>query len=201
MRRARRACSALAWDLTETAPVAWLRAREWNQGISGPTVVPGRYTVVLHARLRQAQGETVEQPLDVSPDPRAAWTQAQYVARYQFVKALDDELSEIDVALNRLDRLALRQAQGDLVRDAARVRSMFTSGVVNSEDDLLMPDRLRERLTILAGVLALSQGPPLPPHVREAAAIRAQFDNAMAAYRAFLAAHNLPPDSKQEACR
>ena len=196
----------VSWDLTETAPVAWLRARDWNQGSSGPTVLPGHYTVVLHT-LRQAQGDSrpvrgatvVKQPLDVRADPRAAWTQAQYLARYQFVKALDDELSEIDVALNRLDRLALR-AQDDTGRDAARVRSMFTSGVVNSEDDLLMPDGLRERLTILAGVVALSQGPPLPPHQREATAIHAQFENAMAAYRVFLAAHNLPPDSKQEAC-
>ncbi len=196
----------VSWDLTETAPVAWLRARDWNQGSSGPTVLPGHYTVVLHT-LRQAQGDSrpvrgatvVKQPLDVRADPRAAWTQAQYLARYQFIKALDDELSEIDVALNRLDRLALR-AQDDTGRDAARVRSMFTSGVVNSEDDLLMPDGLRERLTILAGVVALSQGPPLPPHQREATAIHAQFENAMAAYRVFLAAHNLPPDSKQEAC-
>jgi hypothetical protein len=72
---------------------------------------------------------------------------------------------------------------------------------MNSEDDLLVPDRLRERLTILQGVVALSQGPPLPPHEREAAAIHAQFDGAMAAYRAFLAAHNLPPDRKQEVCK
>ncbi len=78
--------------------------------------------------------------------------------------------------------------------------SMFTSGVVNSEDDLLMPDRLRERLTILQGAVALSQGPPLRPHEREAAAIHAQFEHAMAAYRAFLASHHLPPDNKQEAC-
>ncbi len=49
-----------------------------------------------------------------------------------------------------------------------------------------MPDRLRERLTILQGAIALSQGPPLPPHVREAAAIRGQFETAMAAYHAFL---------------
>jgi hypothetical protein len=76
----------------------------------------------------------------------------------------------------------------------------FTSGIVNSEDDQLMPDRLRERLTILQGGVALSQGPPSPAQLREAAAIRAQFDVAMADYRAFLIAHHLPPDRKQEVC-
>ena len=78
---------------------------------------------------------------------------------------------------------------------------MFTSGVVNSEDDQLMPDRLRERLTILQGAIALSQGPPLPPHYREAAAIHAQFESAMSAYRAFLSAHHLPPDADTGECR
>lgn len=176
-----------AWDLTETAPVPWLHARRWNRGGDGPTVVPGRYTVLL-----QAGATKIEEPLEVRPDPRAAWTQAQYVARYQFVKALDDELSAIDVALNRMDALPYRDNS---------VYSMFTSGVVNSEDDLLMPDRLRERLTILQGAVALSQGPPLRPHVREAAAIHAQFEHAMTAYRAFLASHHLPPDNPQEVCQ
>jgi len=91
------------------------------------------------------------------------------------------------VALNRIDD--------------ARLRRLFTSGVVNSEDDQLMPDRLRERLTILQGAIALSQGPPLPPHYREAAAIHAQFETAMAAYRTFLAAHHLSPEGPTEECR
>lgn len=181
-----------SWDLTEEPPVPWLRAREWNRGGSGPTVVPGRYTVRLHARDKVA-----DQPLDVRPDPRAHWTQSDYVARYQFVKSLDDELSAIDVALNRLDALSpFDNAQGDTT-----VRKLFTSGVVNSEDDQLMPDRLRERLTILQGVIALSQGPPLPPHYREAAAIRAQFETAMSKYREFLAKHHLPADQKTSECR
>jgi len=192
-----------SWDLSETAPVDWLAARDWNRGSDGPTVVPGRYTAVLRLRSstpRSAQDDTasphdtgVRQAFDVLPDPRAAWTQAQYVARYEFVKELDDELSAIDVALNRLDRLATMPG-------AATVRALFTSGVVNSEDDLLKPDRLRERLTILQGAVALSQGPPLPPHLREAAAVRAQYDAAMAAYDAFLRSRHLPPDTKQEVC-
>lgn len=174
-----------AWDLTEEAPVPWLRARDWNRGGSGPTVVPGRYTIRLHAGAT-----TTAQSLDVRPDPRAHWTQSEYVARYNFVKSLDDELSAIDVALNRLDAIG-----------AKTMRALFTSGVVNSEDDQLMPDRLRERLTILQGVIALSQGPPLPPHYREAAAIRAQSETALAAYHAFLTKYHLPEDLQSEVCR
>jgi hypothetical protein len=137
----------------------------------------------------------LDEPLDVDPDPRASWTQAQYVARHNFLKELDDELSQIDVALNRIDALPAVEHT-----DARPVYAMLTSGVVNSEDQLWRADRLRERLTTLQGTVALSQGPPLPPHEREAAGIRAQFDTAMATYRAFLEAHHLPPDTLQEVC-
>jgi photosystem II stability/assembly factor-like uncharacterized protein len=185
-----------AWDLRESPPVEWLKAREWNRGGDGPTVVPGHYTVRLHAA-----GGIADQPLEILPDPRATWTQAQYVERYTFVKSLDDELSAIDVALNRLDGLLSGPSTPALRASAQDDKGTLTSGVINSEDDQLTPDRLRERLTILQGAIALSQGPPLPPHYREAAAIRAQFENSMASYRALLAAHNLPPDAKTEGCR
>jgi len=175
-----------SWDLTETPPVAWLRARAWNRGGPGATVLPGRYTVALHAGTATAQRQ-----LDVEADPRASWTSAEYLQRYRFVTELNRELSQIDAALNRLDSLR---------DEGRRLEATFTSGVVNSEDDQLMPDRLRERLTILQGVVALSQGPPTPAQLREAAAIRAQFDAAMSAYNAFLAAHHLPTDDKPEGC-
>jgi hypothetical protein len=179
--------SRISWDLTETPPLPWLRARAWNQDSDGPTVVPGSFTVALHAGTR-----TREERLDVLPDPRAHWTQAEYLARYRFVNRLDGWLSQIDAALNRLDS---SEAPGD-----RRVYSGFTSGVVNSEDDQLMPDALRERLTTLQGVIALSQGPPTPTQEQEATAIGAQYDTAMGAYRAYLAARHMRADAKRNDC-
>jgi hypothetical protein len=196
-----------SWDLTETPPVQWLRAREWNRGSAGATVIPGTYLVRLHAG-----NAILERRLDVRPDPRASWETFQYIARYRFLSELNGELSQIDTALNRLDSMSAvppfpstkpvpSRAEG--LRAAwLRVtqRRQFTSGVVNAEDDQLMPDRLRERLTILQGGVALSQGPPTPAQLREAAAIKVQFDAAMAAYTAFLTAHHLPPDPKPQGC-
>lgn len=171
----------VAWDLAAQPPEQWHRTGRWNRGpSSGPAVVPGTYTVELRA------GNAVDaQRLDVRPDPRASWTQADYAARYAFLSGLDDELSAIDDALNRLD--AMRASASPSARISIdRTYARFTSGVVNPEDNLLAPDGLRERLTNLQGDVALSQGPPLPPHLREAAAIRSQYDTAMAAYAAFL---------------
>ncbi len=171
---ATQACSVLPGISRRPRRLRGFGARTWNRGGPGATVLPGRYTVALHAG-----NATFEQPLEVRPDPRAAWSPEEYLERYRFVTELNDELSQIDTALNRLDSLSrgrpstsltnARSAQDDtLRRDAQGVYSTFTSGVVNSEDDLLMPDRLRERLTILQGVIALSQGPPTPAQLREA---------------------------------
>ena len=188
-----------SWDLTDEPPVPWRSARDWNQGGPGAAIVPGAYTIVLHAGPHRS-----EQTVEVRPDPRAHWTQADYIERYHFVQSLNDELSSIDTALNRLVILsgapARRAVEAWHHPDIAKIRSLFTSGVVNSEDDQLMPDRLRERLTTLQGVIALSQGPPTPAQEREATAIRAQYDSAMTAYRAFLTAHHLPPDRPVNAC-
>jgi photosystem II stability/assembly factor-like uncharacterized protein len=166
-----------SWDLLEDPVVAWNAARDWNKSWTAPMVVPGTYTLVLHA-----DGVSASQKVEVKADPRAHWTQEQYVTRHDFIASLDDELSQIDAALNRLD--ALRPTAGGTRRRAIEdVYRQFTSGVVNSEDDQWMPDRVRERITILLGDVNLSQGPPLPPHLAEAAEIHTEFERAMNAYR------------------
>lgn len=166
------------WSLTAAPPVAWKRARAWNAGPEdGPPVVPGTYAI--HVRIGASD---LESSVSVLPDPRAAWTAQDYAARYAFLKGLDDELSAIDAALNRLDA-ARPHAQPAQRRAIDSVYRELTSGVVNSEDDQWMPDRLRERLTILQGVVALSQAPPLPPHEREAAAIHLEFVRVMSDYQ------------------
>ena len=154
------------WDLGETGPVQWTSARDWNKGPDdGPTVLPGAYTVRL-----SLGGRGLSRTFAVKPDPRAHWTQADYAARHQIERELDDELSAIDVKLNAMDKHGLQDS------DAYRA---LTSHPINSEDDLAVPDGLRERIMTLIGTLGLSQGPPSAAHLREAAAIRAQFDAAM----------------------
>lgn len=171
----------VTWSLSDAPPVPWHNTGDWNKGPDdGPYVVPGRYRAVW-----REDGASLQRDFAVLPDPRAKWSQDDYVARYTFLKTLNDELSEIDIALNRLDAARAR-ASGTNRRAIDAVYKTFTSGVRNAEDDQWMPDRLRERLTILQGTLALSQGPPLPPHQREAAAIRAEFDRAMRAYHALM---------------
>jgi hypothetical protein len=159
-----------SWDLAEDGPVHWKSARDWNKGpAEGPLALPGAYTVRL-----KLEGRTLSRTFAVKSDPRAHWTQAEYAARHQIVRDLDDELSAIDVKLNAMDEQGLQ--------NSAAYRAL-TSHPINSEDDLWFPDGLRERIMTLLGALGLSQGPPSAAHLREAAEIRAQFDAAMATLR------------------
>jgi len=175
------------WNLTGEPPVAWKRTGAWNQGpADGAPVVPGAYA----ARIR-AGGSTLETPIEILPDPRADWSAADYAARHAFLQQLNDELSAVDVALNRLDAARARSSPQRL-RAIDSVYGQLSSGIVNSEDDQWKPDRLRERITILQGDVALSQGPPLPPHEREAAAIRKEFDRVMALYNTTVREYRLP---------
>ncbi|MBV8172074.1 MAG: hypothetical protein JO219_09100 [Candidatus Eremiobacteraeota bacterium] len=164
----------LSWNLTETPPMQWHAAKEWNRGPDdGATVVPGAYFVRL--RLNTA----LDQRVDVQPDPRAAWTQADYAARYEFLHQLNAELSQIDVVLNALDERAKR---GTLDARGRALYAQLTSSPANSEDTLQRPSRLRERIQDLQVPLSLSIGPPTPAQHDEAAEIKAQFDSLMAAY-------------------
>jgi len=169
------------WDLSEEAPVRWKTAREWNRGpTAGAPVVPGWFTVRLHVG-----GRTLERPVMVNPDPRESWTEQQYLARHDFLKTLNDELSQIDEALNSLDEFGKHESGATRAKLKA-VYSDFTSNPRNSEDNLWAADKLRERVMNLQGVVTLSQGPPLPPHLAESAAIRKELERVLPTFRQFL---------------
>src|SRR5579872_3106591 len=158
--------SRTSWDLAEDPPVPWNSARDWNKGPSaGPQVVPGDYSITFATDEGTRTNSFV-----VEPDPRALWTQQEYAAKYCVESELDAELSAIDAELNDLDAHGLQQS--------AKYREL-TSRPVNAEDDLWFPDKLRERIMILQSSLGLSQGPPTPAHLHEAAEIRKQFENDM----------------------
>jgi photosystem II stability/assembly factor-like uncharacterized protein len=172
--------SRTTWDLLEDPVVSWNKARDWNKTWSAPMVVPGTYKLELHA------GEqTSERSVEVRADPRAHWTAEQYARRHDFMAELDGELGEVDTTLNKLDAL-LATATPAQRRRIDLVYDNLTSGVVNSEDTLWRPNRLRERLTNLLGVMNLSQGPPLAAHLKEAAEIRTQYEESMTTYHALL---------------
>jgi hypothetical protein len=162
--------------------------------------VPGTYTATL-----RVNGSVLTRSIEARPDPRASWTQSQYIERRDFLRQLYAELSQIDSALNDLDAIrsgldkkihTLRSGRSpdpkiqqteERLRRAQAISAEISSNPRNPEDDQWRPDKLRERLLILIDVYGdLSQGPPLSAHRREAAEIKPIYDAAIEQYRDFI---------------
>ena len=69
-------------------------------GASGPTVVPGSYTVEL-----SVGGAAHTVPLTVVKDPRLATTEADYAAQLALLQTLNDAIGRGNAAVNRMRRL------------------------------------------------------------------------------------------------
>jgi photosystem II stability/assembly factor-like uncharacterized protein len=185
------------WDFTEDAPVKWLgAAKEDYQGpASGPTVVPGTYTVRI-----AVGGATLSQPLTVKPDPRDDWTQAQYQAGYAFARKYANVYSQLDGILNNLDAIkkSLAASATAAKNNAALVSQIataqqnwngvfdtFTANYQNDEDSIQRPGQLRESIPRTG-----FGGPELPPTAAQldyAKRFDAAYNTAIAKYNAYVA--------------
>ena len=190
----------ITWNLTETGPVKRLSApRDFQGPDDGAAVVPGHYTIVL-----RVGGRAYSHDVSVMADPRAPWTQADYVARHDFEAMLNGELSQIDTALNALHALkrrvgqslkTLRQtspnsaitSQGEaLLAQETALESEITSNPRNDEDSIRYADKVRERIVTLSVTLSGSQQPPFAAHREQAAEIKGDVDRVLAAYQKFM---------------
>jgi photosystem II stability/assembly factor-like uncharacterized protein len=195
----------LAWDLKEAPPARWTGTPSWNAGPDdGPDAIPGHYTV----RLRVGQ-TTLTRDFDLMADPRAPYTQAQYVERHAFMAELYGQLSKVDVTLNSLDKLrkglAQRrrqlQARGaaqplamqiDVAsKRAAAIVATLTSNPQAGEDDNFLPDQLRERIefvidSVETPLSASYQGPPSQAQYEDATEVKTLYQQRMAAFDRFV---------------
>jgi hypothetical protein len=181
------------WDFTEDAPAKWHgAAREDYQGPkTGPTVVPGTYTV------RLALGaQTLTQRVTVKPDPRDQWTQQQYESGYAFARKYSTIYGKIDDVLNNLDTIkkSLTRVATSAKNDAAVVSQVaaaqqswapvfaaFTADYKNDEDSIQRGGSLRESIPRTG-----FGGPQLPPTAEQLDYAK-RFD---AAYAAAVAQYN-----------
>jgi len=146
------------WDFTEDAPTKWHgAAREEYQGPkTGPTVVPGTYTI--HLALG---GQTLTQTVTVKPDPRDDWTQDQYQAGYAFARKYSTVYGRIDEVLNNLDAIkkSLARVAASAKNDASIISQVasaqqswsavfaaFTADYKNDEDSIQRSGSLRESI-------------------------------------------------------
>ena len=142
------------------------------EGLPGPTVVPGTYTVEL-----TAGGETRTAAFTVIKDPRLDTTQEAYDKQFALLRALTDALGRVNAAVNRIRRIRhqvdalvdrLGTSDTDLATQAATVRGHLAAieGVLvdvhrqSPRDVLRNPAGLNDTLVDLINTVAISDTAP-----------------------------------------
>ncbi len=131
-----------SWDLAEDGPEQWHGTYKENQGPEeGPSVVPyHHFTLRLHV-----DGATVEQTVEVLPDPREKpFPATSYVERHNVLTAIYEELGSVNHMLNEIDA-RLKHAGPRQTAALRAFRAKLTYNPRNVED-LGAPQGLRERL-------------------------------------------------------
>ena len=188
------------WNLRAQGPVRWRSAPRFNRGPrNGALLPPGTYTATVKFGATSAT-----QTFIVRNDPASRGTLAGMTERYRVTAAVLHEISQTDVALNRLRTLAMQlKALQSAVRglpeqDAAEAaiarlerarRAMIlrlTSNAGSSESTLWVPDGIHEKLLSLEGLLWGSDEPVDAATLREQAHFDTQYRHALAAYDRFL---------------
>ena len=185
------------WDTTEDKPADWDFTPSWNKGFdSGAPVLPGTYTVVVHAG-----SQTLRRNLTVEQDPRTHYTLAQLRSAQSAARRVLQDFDRVDKALNMLSTvineaplrvkalnaahqgaLALRVA--DVSAQAKMLLLSITQNPRNDQDDDFLTDVLRERLQTQIGTFN-SYAPPTDAQVQENAQLHALTNDRMAAVHAF----------------
>ncbi len=162
------------WDLRADGPVRWEDTKDFNKGPrSGALVPPGEYTATM-----TVGGATASEKIQVVNDPRSHGDQASIEARYQLAEAVLHQISQLDVALNRLDAInaqvkalavvakdtpdeqPLKDASDKLTKQIKQVQAEITSNAGAGESGLRSPAKVREKLFGLTWALQGSDQAP-----------------------------------------
>jgi hypothetical protein len=185
------------WDMTEDKPADWNFTPNWNKGFdSGVPVLPGTYTVAVHAG-----SVTLHEPIAVQQDPRTHYTIAQLRLAQDAMRAALSDFDRVDRALNTLSTIAneaplrvralnaaghgaLAARVADVSAQAKSLLLSITQNPVNDQDDDFLTDVLRERLQTQLETFG-SYAPPTQAQLQENAALHALTNQRLAAVHSF----------------
>jgi photosystem II stability/assembly factor-like uncharacterized protein len=190
------------WDLRADGPVRWDSGKDFNKGpISGALVPPGDYTATL-----TIDGQSTSQKLSVVNDQDSHANPSDMDERYHATESVLHDLSQLDIALNRLDTMhvqldALRQvAKGMPDEDKVKTvidafdkqikteRETITSNAGAAESTLRVADQIREHLFALDGLLEGADDAPTAAALDQQKLLQPQYQSAVDKYNQFLQA-------------
>ena len=173
--------NAFTWDLrhepaTEIAGYHIPTADDVDDGVNGPTILPGNYTAVL-----DYGGTQLRRTFSVKLDPRLNPGADALPARLALATSIRDTLDSLDRAVNaafaRRPHLSReKQAQMDRI-----LRSVVEMRIQSSEGDSLHQVQLRDYLGFLMNELDMAYQAPTAAEVTTFGELRSQASNAIAA--------------------
>jgi photosystem II stability/assembly factor-like uncharacterized protein len=188
------------WDLRADGPVRWQSALPFLQGPeSGAMLPPGNYKVTL-----TIGGQTASQSFTVVNDPASHASQQDMQDRYQLAEAVLHELSQLDVALNRLhgideqlkalqvavkgspDEHAVETAADSLRKASQALAAKLTSNPGAEESTLRVPDQIHEEVGRIAYMLQGDDGAVTPAVLQQKSLLDPKYQAAIQAYNDFL---------------
>ena len=163
----------VTWNLTEDGPVPWNASINKDiEPADGAEVLPGTYTVVLHASGRDERTELI-----VKQDPRDSSSLATYQQRHDAIAELTNELSGVDVMLNAID------AMKPVPRGYAALKDTLTNNPAFFQDNISRPAGLRERLLDMLGQLGTAYQAPTEAQLTEMQRLKSEYGTAASQYR------------------
>ena len=188
------------WNLRADGPVRWEDGKDFEKGpMAGAMLPPGDYTATL-----TIAGQTMTQKITVENDPASHADAAAMEQRFTATQALVHELSQLDVALNRM---AAIHGQLDALRAAAKgtpqekaagtaidglekqmkeVTAAITSSPGSAESTLRVADQLREHLLVLDQTLEGADDAPTPALLDQAKLLDADYAAALKKFNDWL---------------
>ena len=146
------------WNLRYAAIKAVPKSNVWDDtGFSGPLVLPGKYTVTLHA------GSTEQaQSLTVASDPRVPSDIVALREQLGFLMLVRKDLLRMNREITALRAKAAASTKNDaeVTRIDAALAVLLQTKNLAGEDVLRHPIRIYEQLSSLAGVVASENARP-----------------------------------------
>ncbi|MCL5263411.1 MAG: hypothetical protein M1568_03975 [Acidobacteria bacterium] len=188
------------WNLRADGPVRWNSALPFMKGPkSGALLPPGTYTATL-----KIGGQSESQKFTVINDPASGAALAGMQQRYETEEAVLHELSQVDVALNRLhaihqqlqalkvavkgeaDEAAVTAAIDKLQSQTKAEKLKLTSNAGAEESTLRVPDQIHEHLQMMSGLLEGEDTPPTATLLDQKKHLDGEYQSAIQEFNHFL---------------
>ena len=150
-----------------------------SDGVTGPTIVPGTYTVAL-----SYGGRALKESFDVTIDPRLHPSADDLAARLSLALRIRDSLSALDSAINGALAARPRLAPSARAQLDREVGQLVELRIQSSEGDLLHEVRLRDYLAFLMNELDTGYQAPTPAEYATWRELQPQAQAAIARLRA-----------------